>query len=65
MIPGSKHTPETRAKISAALKGKPGIALPPWVPADLVEDFCDMARLAGEEAAASHVRKLKREGAIA
>ncbi|WP_125901160.1 DUF6551 family protein [Methylobacterium indicum] len=44
---------------SRAAKG--GITIPAWVPDDLIEDFRDMARLEGEERAASHVRKLKRE----
>lgn len=39
------------------------VAIPPWVPADLIEDFTDIAVIAGEEAAASHVRRLKRQAA--
>ncbi len=35
--------------------------VPRWVPGDLVDDFIDHARLWGEEAAASHCRRLKRE----
>ncbi len=34
------------------------------VPADLRDDYIDVARLSGEEVAASHVRRLKREAAL-
>lgn len=42
----------------------PGRAeIPKWVPEDLKPDFIDTARRLGEEAAASHVRRLKAEAA--
>jgi hypothetical protein len=37
------------------------IDIPRWVPKELIDDFIDVAKERGEEAAASHVRKLKRE----
>lgn len=41
------------------------VPIPKWVPASLYEDFLDVARDQGEEAAASHVRRLKAEAARA
>ena len=38
-----------------------GFEIPAWVPDDLREDFVDVAAMSGEEAAASHVRRLKLE----
>jgi hypothetical protein len=40
-----------------------GIEIPQWVPRDLWTEFLDMAADFGEEYAASHVRKMKRETA--
>lgn len=37
------------------------VEVPRWVPRALVDDYLDHAALYGEEAAASHVRALKRE----
>jgi hypothetical protein len=37
------------------------IEIPHWVPHDLWTEFLDMAAEFGEEYAASHVRKIKRE----
>jgi hypothetical protein len=37
------------------------IEIPPWVPRDLWTEFLDVAADFGEEYAASHVRKIKRE----
>lgn len=37
------------------------VAVPDWVPLGLIEDYFDLAGLYGEEAAASFVRRLKRE----
>lgn len=38
-----------------------GIAIPLWVPERLRHEYADCALAYGEEVAASHVRKLKRE----
>ena len=38
----------------------PMVAIPSWVPDDLVEQFCNVAASDGEEVAATHVRKAKR-----
>ncbi|MFG1260064.1 hypothetical protein V5F79_22310 [Xanthobacter flavus] len=54
--------------------GKPGpkclddqdaieVPIPHWVPGALREEYADHARLYGEEAAASHVRRMKAEAA--
>ncbi len=37
------------------------VEVPKWVPDDLAEEYVYIARRNGEEDAASHVRKLKRE----
>ncbi|MFT4275567.1 MAG: hypothetical protein QM576_04335 [Rhodopseudomonas sp.] len=76
-----KRSPETCARISAALKGKKrtpeicarmaaaktsrGVEVPKWVPADLIVDYAEAAKLYGEEQAASIVRRMKREMAEA
>jgi len=52
--------PEFKAKIRAARRV---YEVPAWVPTDLIDDYIDVARLSGEEGAASHVRRLKREAA--
>ena len=54
--------PEFRRRLRS---GRAGIAIPKWVPDDLIPDFVDVALLSGEEAAAAHVRRLKREAAHA
>lgn len=46
------------ALIKAARKG---ILVPLWVPMELVAEYSDCACEHGEEHAASHVRKLKKE----
>jgi len=46
------------ALVKAARKG---ILIPIWVPMQLVAEYADCACEYGEERAASHVRKLKRE----
>ena len=38
-----------------------GIKIPHWVPRELIVEFCDCACEHGEEHAASHVRKRKKE----
>ena len=53
--------PEVRARIKATRKGAKGVLIPKWVPLDLQDEFLDVAAERGEEAAASHVRRLKRE----
>ena len=60
--------PEVRARMSEAsrkawAKKKTGdVEIPRWVVmADLVGEFVDIAAIGGEEAAASHCRRLKRE----
>ena len=56
--------PAFKARMKALHAGL-NIAMPRWVTADLVDDFLDLAALFGEEAAASFVRRLKREAACA
>ena len=57
--------PEFKARHRAAIRRHfDGCEVPSWVPADLRDDYIDVARLSGEEAAASHVRRLKREAAL-
>ena len=41
------------------------VSIPAWVPDDLVDEFCSIAATEGEEAAATHVRKLKRTREVA
>ena len=53
----------SESKIRACAGTPSGIAVPGWVPADLRGEFLEMAALLGEEGAASHVRRLKREAA--
>ena len=53
--------PEVRARIKASRAGAKGILIPKWVPLDLHDEFLDVAAYDGEEKAASHIRKLKRE----
>ncbi|MBM3578782.1 MAG: hypothetical protein FJX40_14275 [Alphaproteobacteria bacterium] len=56
--------PEVRARMSVNIKrAKRGCAVevPGWAPAELVDDYLDVAASHGEEAAASFVRRLKRE----
>ena len=53
--------PEVRARIKASRRGAKGILIPKWVPLDLHDEFLEIAAFEGEEAAASHVRRLKRE----
>jgi len=56
--------PEVRARHRAGLQRHfAGCEVPSWVAADLRDDYIDVARLSGEEAAA-HVRRLKREAAL-
>jgi NUMOD3 motif len=74
-LSGKSCSEATRSKISGSLKGlrrspvsiakmvatRRGIFLPGWVPEELAGEFYLMARLHGEEEAASLVRRLKRE----
>ena len=53
--------PEFKAHLIAARKGVPDIKIPKWVPRDLWVEFLDLALEAGEEFAASRIRKLKQE----
>ena len=53
--------PAVRARIKASRKGAKGVLIPRWVPEDLQEEFLDIAAESGEERAASHIRRLKRE----
>jgi len=53
--------PEVRARIRAACRGAGGVLIPKWVPIDLQDEFLDLAAEQGEEAAASVIRRLKRE----
>lgn len=52
--------PEVRARMRKRAKG---VVIPAWVPVTLHEDYLDVADEQGEEAAAAHVRRLKREAA--
>ena len=54
--------PEFAAMMARYRRGH-GIPIPDWVPDDLCADYADTAREQGEEAAAAHVRRLKREAA--
>ncbi|MFZ1680635.1 MAG: hypothetical protein WAT70_06410, partial [Rhizobiaceae bacterium] len=57
--------PEFRARrIAGIRRHHAGCDVPSWVPDDLRDKYIDVARLSGEEAAASHVRRLKREAAL-
>ena len=57
--------PEFRVRLRAGIRRHfDGCDVPSWVPADLRDDYIDVARLSGDEAAASHVRRLKREAAL-
>ena len=57
--------PEFKARHRAAIRRHfDGCDVPSWVPGDLRDDYIDVARLSGDEAAASHVRRLKREAAL-
>jgi len=53
--------PEVRARIRAARRGAGGVLIPKWMPIDLQDKFLDLAAEQGEEAAASVIRRLKRE----
>lgn len=44
---------------------RPACPIPHWVPSTLVDTYIHLARAAGEETAAHHVRRLKSEGASA
>lgn len=58
--------PALRARMSEAQKkawAERRVKVPHWVPADLHEDYLDVAAMSGAEAAAAHVRQLKREAA--
>lgn len=55
--------PEFRERQAAATKAyfeKKKVQIPSWVPASLHEEFSEIARSQGEEAAASLCRRLKR-----
>lgn len=52
-----------RRKAARVRMGQGYSGIPKWVPKDLEADFIDTARQFGEEAAASLVRRLKREAA--
>ena len=57
--------PEFKARLKAGIQRRHfGVEAPAWVPNDLRDDYIDVARLSGEDAAASHVRRLKREAAL-
>ena len=57
--------PEFKARLKAGIERHHfGVEVPAWVPNDLRDDYIDVARLSGEDAAASHVRRLKREAAL-
>jgi hypothetical protein len=57
--------PEFRKRQAEATKaakaGCKGVRVPAWVPADLVDEYLEAAAWQGEEFAASHCRRLKRE----
>ena len=57
--------PEFKARLKAGIQRRHfGVEVPAWVPNNLRDDYIDVARLSGEDAAASHVRRLKREAAL-
>jgi len=57
--------PEFRARKIAVIERRCfGFAVPSWVPADLRDTYIAIGRAVGEKAAASHVRRLKREAAL-
>jgi hypothetical protein len=53
--------PAFKAKMKALRHGAKGVEIPKWVPTDLHDEFLDIAAKEGEERAASHVRRLKKE----
>jgi hypothetical protein len=53
--------PEVRARMSEAMRGARGVEIPAWVPADLRNEYLDLAAEFDEETAASYCRRLKRE----
>ena len=53
--------PAFKAKQLAGIKGIPGVRVPQWVPRDLWDEYLETAAELGEEFAASHMRRLKRE----
>ena len=57
--------PEFKARLKAGIQRRHfGVEVPAWVPNDLRDDYIDVARLSGEDAAASHVRRLNRVAAL-
>ena len=57
--------PEFRARKIAVIERRCfGFAVPSWVPSDLRDTYIAIGRAVGEKAAASHVRRLKREAAL-
>jgi len=56
---GRRSTPRTDEPAKAPAAGP--VSVPSWVPDHLVGTFCDVAAAQGEEAAATHVRRLKAE----
>ena len=57
-VPRAAEGAYQNAIVKAARKG---ILVPLWVPMQLVAEYADCACEHGEEAAASHVRKVKKE----
>jgi hypothetical protein len=57
--------PEVRARIKASRAGARGVMIPKWIPPDLWDEFLEIAAVEGEEVAAGHIRRLKREMAAA
>ncbi|HYM33369.1 MAG TPA: hypothetical protein VEU47_18870 [Candidatus Cybelea sp.] len=57
--------PEVRARIKISRRGLKGVLIPKWVPLDLQDEFLDICAVDGEERAASHIRKLKRDMTMA
>ncbi len=57
--------PEWRARRLVALSNShhPNVPMPRWVPAELRDDYRDIARLYGEEIAAREIRRMKAEAA--
>lgn len=52
---------EKQVAASKAHHASKKIEVPGWVPVSLHDEYCEMARASGEEAAASHCRRLKAE----
>lgn len=60
----AKNAPKSIYDIALIRAASRGILVPIWCPKQLIAEYADCAITHGEERAASHVRKLKRELAL-